>query len=276
VAKEVARARMDELAASSEFGVDPTTGLPSAIVGNPKLDPWRATAVDLSYEKYFAKKAYVSASLFYKDLKTYIYKQTVDGVDYSNLVGTLPPGYTKVPPALTGFKTIPLNGKGGRLDGIEFTASAPGELLTRWLEGFGAIFSVSQTDSSIRVQGTAAGATSDNITLPGLSKTVWNATVYFEKYGFSARVATRYRSSYIGEITDFSGSRALEYIRHEQITDLQTSYEFQNAPLQGLSILFQVNNLTNTPLIDYAQDTRRIRDYETFGRDFFFGLNYKM
>jgi TonB-dependent receptor len=276
VAKEVARARMDELAASSEFSVDQGTGLPSSIVGNPKLDPWRANAVDLSYEKYFAKKAYVSASLFYKDLKTYIYKQTVDGVDYSRLVGSLPPGFAKVPVASTGFMTIPLNGQGGRLDGIELTASAPGELLTDWLAGFGAILSVSQTDSSIRVQGTAAGASSSNITLPGLSKTVWNATVYFEKYGFSARVATRYRSNYIGEITDFSGSRALEYIRHEQITDLQTSYEFQHAPLQGLSILFQVNNLTNTPLIDYAQNTRRIRDYETFGRDFFFGLNYKM
>jgi TonB-dependent receptor len=275
-AKEVARARMDELAASYEFGVDAATGLPSSTVGNPKLDPWRATAVDLSYEKYFAKKAYVSAAFFYKDLKTYIYKQTVDGVDYSQLTGSLPPGYSKIPPQATGFQTIPLNGQGGRLDGIELTASAPGELLTDWLNGFGAILSVSQTDSSIRVQGTAAGATSQSITLPGLSKTVWNATVYFEKYGFSARVATRYRSNYIGEITDFSGSRALEYVRHEQITDLQTSYEFQTAPLQGLSILFQVNNLTNTPFIDYAQDTRRIRDYETFGRDFFFGLNYKM
>jgi iron complex outermembrane recepter protein len=276
VAKELARARMDELAASREFSVDQGTGRPSSTVGNPKLDPWRAIAVDLSYEKYFAKKAYVSASLFYKDLKTYIYKQTLDGVDYSQLTSSLPPNYAKVPVSPTGFLTIPLNGKGGRLDGIELTASAPGELLTDWLSGFGAILSLSQTDSSIRVQGSAAGATSDNITLPGLSKTVWNAIVYFEKYGFSARVATRYRSNYVGEITDFSGSRALEYVRHEQITDLQTSYEFQHAPLQGLSILFQVNNLTNTPFIDYAQDTRRIRDYETFGRDFFFGLNYKM
>jgi iron complex outermembrane recepter protein len=275
-AKEVARARMDQLAASFDFGVSQTTGLPAATVGNPKLDPWRATAFDLSYEKYFAKKAYVSASLFYKDLKTYIYSQTIDGVDYSALTAALPPGYATVPVQSSGFETIPLNGKGGRLDGIELTASAPGELLTEWLNGFGAIVSMSQTDSSIRVQGTVAQAPSDNITLPGLSKTVWNATVYFEKYGFSARVATRYRSNYVGEITDFSGSRALEYVRHEQITDLQTSYEFQGAPLLGLSLLFQVNNLTNTPFIDYAGDTHRIRDYETFGRDFFFGFNYKL
>ena len=275
-AKEVARARMDQLAASFDFNVSQTTGLPAATVGNPKLDPWRATAFDVSYEKYFAKKAYVSASLFYKDLKTYIYSQTIDGVDYSALTAGLPPGYATTPVQSSGFETIPLNGKGGRLDGIELTASAPGELLTEWLQGFGAMVSLSQTDSSIRVQGAVAGADSQNIPLPGLSKTVWNATVYFEKYGFSARVATRYRSNYIGEITDFSGSRALEYVRHEQITDLQTSYEFQKAPLLGLSLLFQVNNLTNTPFIDYAGDTHRIRDYETFGRDFFFGFNYKM
>jgi outer membrane receptor protein involved in Fe transport len=40
-------------------------------------------------------------------------------------------------------------------------------------------------------------------------------------------------------------------------------------------VMFQVNNLTNTPFIDYSLITARTRDYETFGRDFFFGLNYK-
>ena len=64
-------------------------------------------------------------------------------------------------------------------------------------------------------------------------------------------------------------------MRHEQITDFQTGYEFQSGPVKGLSILFQVNNLTNTPFIDYSANKSRIRDYETFGRDFFFGFNYK-
>jgi iron complex outermembrane receptor protein len=111
--------------------------------------------------------------------------------------------------------------------------------------------------------------------LPGLSKTVWSAAGYYERYGFSARVATRYRSNYIGEIDDFAGDRALEYVRHEQITDFQTGYEFQEGPVKGLSILFQVNNLTNTPFIDYSGSPSRVRDYETFGRDFFFGFNYR-
>jgi iron complex outermembrane receptor protein len=59
------------------------------------------------------------------------------------------------------------------------------------------------------------------------------------------------------------------------ITDFQTSYEFQDGPAKGLMVLFQVNNLTNAPFIDYSAVTTRLRDYETFGRDFFFGANYK-
>ena len=267
---------MDQLSASFDFSVAQNTGTPSATVGNPRLDPWRADALDLSYEKYFENKAYVSAAAFYKKLKSYIYSVTVDGYDFSKYTAGLPPNYAKVPIQSSGFLTIPLNGAGGRLDGVELAASAPGELLADWLNGFGATLSVSQTESSIRVQGSVAGTSSTDITLPGLSKTVWSAMLYYEKFGFSARIATRYRSDYIGEITDFAGDRALEYVRHEQITDFQTSYEFQQGWAQGLSVLFQVNNLTNTPFIDYAQVITRVRDYETFGRDFFFGFNYKM
>ena len=276
-ARELARPRMDQMNAGHDFNIATSTGVPSDTVGNPRLDPWRADALDLSYEKYFANKAYISAALFYKDLKSYIYSVTDNSADLSQFVSQAPPpGPGQVPYTNIGFLTVPINGSGGRLDGVELTASAPGELIADWLSGFGASASVSQTDSSIRVQGQVAGeASSNTITLPGLSKTVWSAMLYYEKHGFAARVATRYRSDYIGEITDFAGDRALEYVRHEMITDFQTSYEFQEGPAKGLMVMFQVNNLTNTPFIDYAQTVTQTRDYETFGRDFFFGLNYK-
>ena len=274
-AREMARPRMDQMTAGQDFSVATTTGIPSNTAGNPLLDPWRADALDLSYEKYFENKAYLSAAVFYKDLKTYIYDQTFL-TDLSGLVSQLPPpGAGQHPYVDQGYLTVPLNGQGGRLDGVELTASAPGEMLAPWLSGFGASASVSLTDSSITVQGQVAGENSTNITLPGLSKTVASAMLYYEKNGFAARIASRYRSDYIGEITDFAGDRALEYVRHELITDFQTSYEFQNGPAKGLMILFQVNNLTDTPFIDYSGNVTQTRDYETFGRDFFFGLNYK-
>jgi iron complex outermembrane recepter protein len=120
-----------------------------------------------------------------------------------------------------------------------------------------------------------AGLQTQQITLPGLSKTVWQGTLYYEKGGFSARIATTYRSNYVGEITDFAGDRSLEYIRHEQITAFQTGYDFDSGPMRGFGVVFQVDNLTNEPYIDYSAVRARLKDYETFGRVFFFGGKYK-
>jgi len=300
VSKEIARARMDQLAASDEFGINTTLNpaQPGATKGNPLLDPWRAKAVDLAFDKYFENRAYVSAALFYKKLDTYIYNQTIQNYNLSTEVGTLPVGVPTNPPpgyaggtcplnqangtgvatqcvTTTGPTTIPLNGNGGRLDGAELTASLPFDMFTRYLTGFGIQASFSYTDSSIHIPGTVSGIAETNIPLPGLSKDVWQVTGYYERYGFSARVATRYRGKYIGEITDYAGDRALEFVHQEQITDAQLGYELQSGPARGLSILLQVNNLTNTPFIDYSGSPQNVRDYETFGRDFFFGFNYK-
>ncbi len=70
LARELARARMDQLKASSEFGYAFGTGVPSGNGGNPQLDPWRANAFDVSYERYFGNNGYVSAAGFYKKLKS--------------------------------------------------------------------------------------------------------------------------------------------------------------------------------------------------------------
>jgi len=189
------------------------------------------------------------------------------------LIGGVP---TPCPEQAIGLFTAPQNGTGGRVDGVEAAFSVPGELIWDGLQGFGATGSVSQTASSISIPGQVAGLPSQNIALPGLSKTVWQATVYYERAGFSARLATTYRSNYIGEITDFAGDRALEYVRHEQISAFQAGYDFQNGPMKGFGVVFQVDNLTNTPFIDYAGVTSRVRDYETYGRVFFLGAKYKL
>ena len=82
---------MDQLKASSEFSIS-QTGEPGGSGGNPRLDPWRANAFDVSYEKYFGTNAYVSLAVFYKDLETYIYNQTA-GISISRTTSALPPGY---------------------------------------------------------------------------------------------------------------------------------------------------------------------------------------
>jgi TonB-dependent receptor len=282
IAKELARARMDQLKASSEFGCDSASGLCGGSGGNPQLDPWRADAYDLSYEKYFGTNAYVSLAGFYKKLDSYIYNQRNANYDFSDYIATLPPGYFPGNNANPiGTFTEPVNGQGGNLKGVELSVSLSGELLADALQGFGAIFSIAETDSDITIQDPpgnnfVTGNGLGSIPLPGLSKTVWNATLYYENYGFSARVATRSRSKYIGEVTNFANDRALKYVKGDMITDAQVGYAFGPGRLEGLSILFQVNNLTNEPYIAYAVTETRQQDFQQYGRQFLLGINYKL
>jgi TonB-dependent receptor len=277
VSQQMARARMDQLKATNEVGYDAATGIPGGSGGNPELDPWRAWAVDLAYEKFFYDfKGYVSAATFYKDLTSYIYAQTDPNFDYSDLLATLPPGYFApgVVPKTTGNFTRPVNGQGGYLFGLEFAAQVPFDMFHDALEGFGFGFSYAYTDSDIEIEGVVTGSPSSNIPLPGLSENVWNATLYYDMHGFAARIATRYRSEYIGEVTNFANDRALRFVDADQITDLQVSYLFSEGTLEGLQLLFQVNNLTNEPYIAYSQNKARMLDYQEYGTQYLLGANY--
>jgi len=278
LSQQLARARMDQLKATEESGFNFATGEPGGSGGNARLDPWKAWALDVSYEKYFYEnKGYVSAAAFYKDLDTYIYNQTTDGHDFSALCATtpdsaFPPGVTK---QCTGRFTQPVNGEGGYLWGMEFAASLPFDVFSDALDGFGAIVSYSYTDSDIEIQGSISSVATQNITLPGLSQDVWNATLYYEKYGFGARIATRYRSEYIGEVANFANERALRYVDADMITDAQLSYAFSGNAFEGLQVLFQVNNLTNEPYIAYSENKQRLLDYQEYGTQYLLGLNYR-
>ncbi|MCC8617521.1 TonB-dependent receptor [Xanthomonas vesicatoria] len=278
MAKQVARPRVDQLRASLEFGVDTSTGRPGASGGNPMLDPWRANALDISYEKYFADRAYVAAAFFYKDLKSYIYTQSRDNYDFSALVAGYVPPPGSAPVLTTGTFSAPFNGKGGTLRGVELTASLPLDLLFAPLEGFGIQASATFNDSDVKIRDPESASSVGNgeISLPGLSERVYNLTAYYEHKGFEARVSQRRRSDFIGEIGNFNGNRTLRYVVGENITDAQISYNFsEGSSLSGLTLLLQASNLSNSPYRTYAESKDRPLEYIEWGRTFVLGVNYK-
>ncbi|MCW1978076.1 TonB-dependent receptor [Xanthomonas campestris] len=278
LAKQVARPRVDQLRASLEFGVDTSTGRPGASGGNPMLDPWRANALDISYEKYFADRAYVAAAFFYKDLKSYIYTQSRDNYDFSALVAGYVPPPGSAPVLTTGTFSAPFNGKGGTLRGLELTASLPLDLVFAPLEGFGIQASATFNDSDVQIRDpeSASSVGDGAISLPGLSKRVYNLTAYYEHKGFEARVSQRRRSDFIGEIGNFNGNRTLRYVVGENITDAQISYNFADtSSLAGLTLLLQASNLSNSPYRTYAETKDRPLEYIEWGRTFVLGVNYK-
>ncbi len=274
--RQMARPTLNDMRASFQFSVDNTKGILTGSAGNPELKPFRANALDISYEKYFGNKAYVSIAGFYKQLDTYILQQ---GSSFS-FSPYVTPGSTPLPTGglTTGTLTHPINGSGGSLSGIELSASLPFNLVTQLLDGFGVQASFSNTDSSVSLPASGfstANISTSKIPLPGLSKQVAGLTLYYEKSGFSARVGQRYRSDFVGGLTDYKGDNQLIYVKAERIVDLQLGYEFKTGPAKGLSVLVQGNNMTNAPFIQYQDVPSNEIQHIKYGKTYLFGLNYK-
>jgi iron complex outermembrane receptor protein len=276
-AREIVRSRLDDLRSSMnnsyQITTDPSTGNQIAFVtgtaGNPDLRPWRANAVDLTFEKYWGIKGYLAAQLFWKKLKSYVYNQDVL-IPTDELV--LAPPANGVPFAPFAVINIPINGQGGNLYGVELAGTLPFETFTPILEGFGVTGGVSYTKSKIRPspgQPTSA--------LPGYSKWVVNGTAYYERGGFNVRGSLRHRSDFIGEVSGFAANRVRRNAKGETIVDGQIGYDFQpNSLLHGLSVYLQGQNLTNEPFVTTNPgQPDQIIDYQTFGRRFLAGFTYK-
>ena len=263
--RQMARPRMDQLSNFSRSEVN-GDGRWTGESGNPLLDPYRATALDLSYEKYFGTKGYISVAAFYKDLKSYIFQVRDPSFNFTGL----PNLSGRTPNSPLGDYTFTLNGKGGTIKGIELAVDVPLNLLFKPLDGFGVQASFSDTKSAIKPFGDG-----DVRPLPGLSRKVQTLTAYYERSGFSIRVANRKRSSFIAEIEGFGSDREYKYARPETITDLQLGYEIQAGIAKGLNFLVQVNNLNNEPYVEYDASTNRDTKNDEYGRTVLFGVSYK-
>lgn len=269
--RALARARLDDMRANENYSVDinrvPTRWTGDG--GNPRLRPYIADALDLSFEKYFGTKAYIGIAGFHKKLKSYIVRANVER-DFAGL--PLPANITGalIPPSTIGTFNTPINGEGGYITGVEVSASIPLNLFTDALDGFGFVASLSDTHSQVRPDPMASP-----IQLPGLSKRVSNVTAYYEKYGFQARASVRHRSEFLGEVTGFGADREFRNVQGERVLDYQVGYAFDAGALKGLSFLFQVNNANNEPYRENFDSAATPRIITTYGRSYLLGVNYK-
>ncbi|MBK8376288.1 TonB-dependent receptor [Sphingorhabdus sp.] len=311
-AKVMARPRMDEMRASfipsfprtpctptaqvptpCVVGVE-RTGLWSATGGNALLEPWRAKALDLAYEWYIDKTSYISIAGFYKKLDSYIYTQR-QIFDFTGL--PIPPSSIQTPTNPNGLPAgvpvsplgqidQPANGKGGSIKGIEVSGALGFGKLASFLDGFGVIGSYSYTKSNLHPTNSTNATTVQATRIPGLSGHVYSITGYYEKNGFQLRGAYRYRSAFKGETTQLFATRGVTEILADKDVSAQVGYTFQEgSSLEGLGILFQVNNLTDSPYrtrIGTDGGGTRTADggflpetYEKYGRQFLFGINYR-
>lgn len=252
----------------------------TAYAGNPQLKPWRAAGFDLSVERYFGKRSYVSLASFRKNLLSYIYNQ-LTAVDATGFPQVAPVGVTPKPIAPM---IQPRNGTGGKVEGIEFAAALEGSMLHEALDGFGIVMSASKLRSSIKDQNPdPTVSTSRDVPLNGLSGRSNSLTVYYERDGFSARFSQRYRSPFTATTRDIFLNNTTLQQGADKVADMQLGYAFEQGQFKGLALTLQVGNVFDKPTMNYksaganAPDTAQLLPnyIRYFGRTTSLGATYK-
>lgn len=280
----VARPRLDELGGGASYTVTSDQSAPPNFNGtpyywqrggggNPKLRPWKANTFDLSWEKYFGTKGYVSLAAYYKDLKTYIFNQSVVESFEGVPVPTVQPGdlttYNNANANRMGVSTLKTNGSGGYVQGYEITFSIPFDLFAESLEGFGLIASGTKNKSRIEINDAP-------VPVPGLSEEIFNTTLYYERFGFSARVSNRYRGKFMGEIPLFDATLSFNDVGSESLLDAQIGYNFESGALEGLSLAISGTNLTDERFLlsNLEVDPYHLLKYENYGAVYSLAVSY--
>ena len=137
------------------------------------------------------------------------------------------------------------------------------------------------TDSTIKPWGPTGG----DAPIAGLARKVANVTIYYERYGFSARISDRYRSSTREYITTFgppnragdsSSGAGFSVAQPEKVVDAQLSYALQSGSLKGLTFYIQAYNLNNSPLVTFNNgNPYEVMNYQKYGASYSAGASYK-
>lgn len=237
--------------------------------GNPQLDPFRANSFDFGIEWYFAKEALLSIAVFYKDIKTFVTRETASvpfselGLPESLLSGS-PSGPDDI---FTVQRNI--NGEGGDLKGIEIQYQQPFTFLPGVLKNFGFLGNLTLLDSEVNY-GTVAAPLRDQLT--GLSKTGFNTTLYYEDSKFSARVSGAFRSSFLTRVPGQNGND-IEGTRATFNVDAAMSYAINDRiriTLEGINLTDEIR----AQFVDSAGD--RPVTYNHTGRTVLLGARFTL
>ena len=232
----------------------------SASQGNPNLDPFRVKQIDLGVEYYFAEDALVSFTGFFKDIESFITTTTEsrvlnfggplyrdDGTDISNEAFNV---------------SLPVNGKGAKIRGLEFIYQQPLTFLP--IEGFGVIvnYTYAKTDG---VTHTYYGESFET-PFAGASENSYNLTGYYENDEFSVRLAYAWRDEFVTNAAGDSQSTLLQDAYGQ--LDLSTSYSLTDS----IDVSLDVLNVTDETFSQYGLTKDRSVGVYGYGRTIVAGV----
>ena len=225
--------------------------------GNPFLVPETTWGVDASMEYYLPSSGLISVAGFYRSVDDVLYSSSrVVGSDLYNTGSTDRSGYRL---------TSTFNGSNGKLYGVEFNVEHQLDFLPGILSGFGVQANVTFLGGdfdALQPDGTTVKAP-----FQGLSDTVANASIFYEKDGLSARVSYQYRTDYLDTI---GGLGAGEFREGYENLDVTLRYALN----ENITLFADLANLTNETYSAYEGTTATPAEVEQIGSRYLFGVRF--
>jgi iron complex outermembrane recepter protein len=230
--------------------------------GNPNLEPYRATNLDISVEWYFAEEALLSFAWFNKDVDSYFYQGALTVVPYSQsgLPTSLPPASSPLEVALSagGDPDIEINqlqnGGNASVDGYELIYQQPFTFVDA-LKNFGFTGNFTHVNSK---------------EILGFSPDAYNATLWYENERLSARVSVAYRDAYETTRPNATTGRDVQGYDATTNVDFAMSYILND----NFELTFEGINLTDEYEFQVFDVADLVNVHHHFGREYILGVRW--
>ncbi|PKQ44672.1 TonB-dependent receptor [Confluentibacter flavum] len=220
-------------------------------LGNSELEPTTSMNFDVMAEHYFKSVGILSAGVFYKDIKDFVYTSQSEDTN--------------------GYEVYqPLNGEGATVLGAEFSLQRQLDFLPGFAKNFSIYLNYTYLTSDAKGIKNEDGEERSDLDLPQTAPNMFNASLGYASKNLSLRLSGNYSDSYIDEI----GGRAFEdrYYDEQFFLDFNANISIN----KNLSLYVDLNNITNQPLRYFQGVQSRTMQMEYYGRRLTFGLKYDL
>ncbi|MET0855990.1 MAG: TonB-dependent receptor [Telluria sp.] len=232
-----------------------------AVIGNPDLKPLTSSNLDIGVERMLGGDGAVSAYLFSKDIKDFVYRTDLAGsgawVNYTTAASFA-------------------NGDKAKVHGVELSYQHSLRMLPApWNDlVIGANLSVVDSTAQIgRFDKASNRMLNRDIRMPGQAKQIYNVSLGYEGAALSAKLSLNHKSNYLLDLgNDILSADGDRYVDDQRQLDLSMGYKFN----KRYQMVFEASNLNNEKYYVYQGTKPYNVQYEQYGRTYKLSLKINL
>lgn len=227
-------------------------------IGNSDLKATTSHNLDLNAEYYWKSVGLLSGGIFYKHIDGFIVDEVIFNKEYDGNV------WTKF--------TQPKNAGNANIFGVELAYQRDFSFLHPELKCIGFYGTYTYTHSRVTDFNFAGRENEKGLSLPGSPEHSANASLFFEKWGLSARLSYNFASSFIDEM----GASSFYDRYYDSVNYLDVNLAYTFGRKTKITFFADCTNLLNQPLRYYQGSKDFTMQAEYYGVKFNAGVKINL